>query len=781
MRLLYRLLMSGGYIGPAINLDLNFTSSLDSRVTFTRAGTRNYVSSGVLTALGTGQPAFESWNGTNYGMAIEPAFTNSFTYSNDFTQAVYTKTAGTLSAGDAGVGLAGAFTLFNSTVTGGAHRIYRPTTSQTAGTTQTFGFFLKAAAGATNYSVRFRISNEFNNNGPRVCFRIDGSDGFYPVLDTSVATNVTYGYRKLSGNIYQVWITATWVSTGNKEIEISAVQNSAPDTLSFTAATTDSFQIFGLSFTNSNGPVGYVATAASTASQAAESAVFNNTSWLTSTSQGTFLIEHDCWSGTLIGSGSNTVLSASVPGKTAIAWSGVTSDTVNNGGSSSVGVQPTFSGSDVRLLSTSGASNTGHIKSIRFYPSRLTVAELQALTSPIVASTSTPGALRSVSVDNRLPSAGNVTSGSALTFKSRFRVKLGAFPCSELRLDFPNIRWAAQTAVGNSLSITSAALERVTGVSEFAPIRVGGSRSFTVADGANTTVVSDAILPSAFTGLTEFSANMEFWVRVEGSVSSAGQIIVGSRAAETSSFLKIYNPATVTYSAIDSTGPIIYVSGTDVGSLSYGYCPILIGKFVSGDPKTIFVIGDSIIEGTGSIGATGNFVRIACRNLGLPLLEMSLGGIGQNQAEVNTANWVPYLKYSRVLIDELGTNSPNATLAFFSYWTYAKATYAMDKIVKLGLFPRSTSSDSFSTEINQSVARIYPGPFPDIAGIEWLKYGVINTNIDPQSVRGVDKAKWLTNGTAFYSTSDGTHQSNVGNDLLASEIQPIINSINVTV
>jgi len=61
LSLVNRIMFRAGVIGPAFTLDLNLTASLDSRITFTRAGSRNYRTNGVLTSLSANQPAFESW------------------------------------------------------------------------------------------------------------------------------------------------------------------------------------------------------------------------------------------------------------------------------------------------------------------------------------------------------------------------------------------------------------------------------------------------------------------------------------------------------------------------------------------------------------------------------------------------------------------------------------------------------------------------------------------------------------------------------------------------
>lgn len=770
---------SGASLPYTLNLDL--TTSLPSSITFARAGTRNYINNGVLTALATGTPAFESWDGVNRGLAIEPAFTNLITYSNDFTNAAWTYTAASTAVpGDAGSGVMTQLSKFAATATANYHQIKRVPASVSAGVTQTFQAFVKAAAGATNYSCYLRMSNQYDNNGLRCAFRLDGTNGMLPIPDTSKLTNGQFWFRSLGGGVYLVGLTGTWVSTSNKEYVIGVSPNISPEGRNYTAVVTDAVQVYGVSIANAAAPVGYVETVAATASQAAESAIFNDTAWLTSTAQGTFVVEHDCWAGPIIGSGANTVLTATVPGKTAIAWSGATSDTVNNGGAASSSTQPTFSGSDVRLLSTSGASATGHIKSIRFYPTRLSVAELQTLTAPSPVSTATPGVLRGVSTKNRLPSVAYTTSGAVLSHQVRFQVPMGAFAASSLKLDFPGLFFPA-TSVGNDVLVEACYLERVTGVAESVQVLVGGSGTFTIANGAATTVVSDAILPAAFTGLTQFDASMEFWIRLRCSVTTAGHKFVGARSKHDpdGAFCIRYNPGVTTPSAVSGTGVMSYSGGIPLLD-DYGYCPILVGVPVSGDPKTVFTVGDSIVEG---ITATthqgpGTYIKKACMALGVPNIEHSKGGQSQREAALATG-WTPYQKYARVLVDEMGTNNTNALLDFFSYWSIAKNTYGYDKIVRSGLTPVSTSSDSFVTEANQTVTRAYPNNI-DTQMVELARIGTVNTNHVPFAARGVNTAKWIVNGGAFYATADGTHPSVAADDLMATEFQPVLAAVSVT-
>lgn len=774
-QLLFKLLHRAGAMGAAA-LDINLTSTLDSRITFTRAGTRTYLDNGVLTSLATGLPAFESWDGVNRGMAIEPGFTNLLTYSSDYSQAAWVKTAVTLSAGDAGAGLITSLTKSAATATSGYHYLQTIVSGVSAGVRQTFSAFVKTVSGAP-YSVALYIAPRYENLGSAAYFRIDGNDGFSNGTGVGVS-DLTSGMKNLGGGIYQVWVSGVWAGTGEKQFRIAATSNANPSEFNFSGAVSDAVQVFGAQVSNSNGPGGYVATNGVTASQAAESAIFNDTAWFNST-EGTFVIDHDCWTGTLLGSGTNSVVSATAAGRTAIAWSGATSDTVSNGGATSTGSNPTFFGSDIRLLATSAATNCGHIKRIRFYATRKSVAELQALTAPDTVSTSAPGSYRTVSPWNRLPAKTVATTGSNTTFSCRFQMDIGSHDVSEIKLDFPN--WGIDGGpIGNAINIESCSLERETTVAEYAPVYVGGSRSFTIADGASTTVISDAILPSAFTGLTVFPVGLKMWVRLRGNVTTTGHKFPGCRFSVEVNARAVAHDSGTNYSAVDSTGPMVFVSGTAQASLTQGYCPIMIGKFVSGDPKTCFTIGDSIVEGVGGVVDT-SFLRQAVRSLGTPTVEMSRGGASQTSQMVYFSTWSPYFAYARVLIDEMGTNAGSARLDFFGYWHPAKHTYNYDKIIKVGLFPYRLSYNNWQDEANQYGGKTaYLGGFVEQDFPTFLKYGWVDAHFDSQGIRGVDKSKYLTNGTSNYMTIDGTHPSATAHTVMQSEFEPILSALTVT-
>ena len=164
--------------------------------------------------------------------------------------------------------------------------------------------------------------------------------------------------------------------------------------------------------------------------------------------------------------------------------------------------------------------------------------------------------------------------------------------------------------------------------------------------------------------------------------------------------------------------------------------------------------------------------------LGVPNIEHSLGGTSQRELALATG-WTPYMKYARVLIDEMGTNNVNALLDFFTYWNIAKTTYGYDKFMRSGLTPRTGTTDSYATELNQSVVRAYPSTVETMM-VALERFGGLDKNYVPFAERGADPSKWIVNGTANYATNDGLHQSVAADDLMKTEFQAVLAAITVT-
>lgn len=101
-----------------------------------------------------------------------------------------------------------------------------------------------------------------------------------------------------------------------------------------------------------------------------------------SSTVGTFVVEHDAISGgTLLSSGSNTILASIGGGKTAVAYDGSGSKTCTNGGSVSSAGALTFSTSLRVGANSSNIGINGHIKSVLWYSRKFSDAELQSATT----------------------------------------------------------------------------------------------------------------------------------------------------------------------------------------------------------------------------------------------------------------------------------------------------------------------------------------------------------------------------------------------------------------
>jgi hypothetical protein len=149
---------------PTLWLDFQNSTSLDSRITFTRASTATYFnSSGVLTTAASGAARFDYNPSTlqPLGLLIEEQRTNSFPNSNDFSNATYWTVYGTaVATGSAAVGpdgLTSASNLAGATDTTLSGNNLEESVSISASTAYTFSVFVKSNGG-TEVVLRLRDS-----------------------------------------------------------------------------------------------------------------------------------------------------------------------------------------------------------------------------------------------------------------------------------------------------------------------------------------------------------------------------------------------------------------------------------------------------------------------------------------------------------------------------------------------------------------------------------------------------------------------------------------------
>lgn len=245
-----------------------------------------------------------------------------------------------------------------------------------------------------------------------------------------------------------------------------------------------------------------------------------------------------------------------------------------------------------------------------------------------------------------------------------------------------------------------------------------------------------------------------------------------------------YDPAKVIITnGVDSTGPIAYtmtnggVDGVDIKNNAFPMMPAILGKFVSGDPPTWVLAGDSAEYGTGE--TPGQTSSEGARGLswafypGSAVPSSPAGAIANwnlgcnGGAAIDWGTGTPslltnYLKYFKYGLDEYGGNQFNipASQAIWAQMYAAGIKY----IIRTSLIPRTTSTDSWQTELNQTIVTGW-GPSSGADTFEQGLKALVSPTlayIDHTSIRGTTHWVFVVNGVAFYATNDGQHPSSQG-------------------
>lgn len=191
----------------------------------------------------------------------------------------------------------------------------------------------------------------------------------------------------------------------------------------------------------------------------------------------------------------------------------------------------------------------------------------------------------------------------------------------------------------------------------------------------DTDIQSDPILPSAF-GLSKFTKGDLYWYRDDRSValttdrfptSNPGYTSYGSGAVG----LKLADGAVVAPS--NGYGTMTFTSGW--ANYANPYMPIILGRALSGDTRSVIAAGDSIVSGQGDVtadGLVGSFTRAL---FDTDRVSNPVAGINFGIAGVTAGVWNngtgdklrAYLKYCTHCYEAFGTNdwisSPGSTTA----------------------------------------------------------------------------------------------------------------------
>jgi hypothetical protein len=382
--------------------------------TVVRAGTKWVLnSSGVLSEVANNVPAFEfNTDGTYRGLLVEPAGTNTLLRSAEFdTGAIWTPTESTVTANatTSPNGTATADKLLTNT-NSAEHSLLQSSLSFTSGTAYTVSVWMKAGEigfGFINFSSA--------SHGSVLRNIVNLSTGA-----VSLGAGVTGDATEFPNGWYRFRVTATaTATTGASNIRIG-LTDSISSTTSTGANATDGIFIWGAQLETGSVATSYIPTVASTANRVADSVTLTGASSLIGQTEGTLYAEvttrlvgsnrrfldlatdvnntrvtlqkgggNDTFQLAVIDGGVSQALisgSAGASGTFKIAGAYKADDFVLyiNGvqiGTDASGTVPPLATVGLGCSITGGAQCNDHIRSAALFPTRLSNAQLQALTS----------------------------------------------------------------------------------------------------------------------------------------------------------------------------------------------------------------------------------------------------------------------------------------------------------------------------------------------------------------------------------------------------------------
>lgn len=392
-------------VAPVLNLDFANTKRLDPRITFTRASTGTYVDEfGIVRTAAANQARFDHDSaGNSLGLLIEESRTNSFTYSEEFDNAAWSKSNATVTA-NVVAALDGTTTaeLLSSSAAGTA-TINRAFTRNNPA----FSVFIKAGSSST---ANIKIQSDVV--GRNVSYNAN--------LSTGVLTAGTGNTGNLTGWTEYKSITAlgngwyrVFIGFLSSTITVNSTYSISPSLNGTAAAAGESIYIWGAQLEAGSFPTSYIPTTSSTATRSADVASMTGTNFSNwyNHNEGTLLqsfvprgsnvtyagrlyLSSTDYTGSYIdpitrivhmyrtSAAENVLLKTGTYVNTAVnlgmaydtaSFSGCYNGTTVQTASSVTGTQSTLT----QLLVGSG---TQHISRLAYYDRRLTDAQLQALT-----------------------------------------------------------------------------------------------------------------------------------------------------------------------------------------------------------------------------------------------------------------------------------------------------------------------------------------------------------------------------------------------------------------
>ena len=258
---------------PTLNLDFANSQSLDPRITFTRGSIGTRVNrNGLIETIPANQPRFDydPVTGECKGFLIEEQRTNLLTYSEDFSQGVWTKHNSSVNSNiiTSPDNTSNATKLIENT-SNAQHMVYRNLTSS-VNTTYTFSFFAKSAE--RQYVLASYSGGGLSGDCVVGVSLIDGS-----VTTTSNSPENT-SVTKLPNGWYRITLTKTTPSASAFQPRI-LISRTGSSSQAHQGDGTSGIYIWGAQLEAGAFPTSYIPTTASTVTRSADLASMTGTNF----------------------------------------------------------------------------------------------------------------------------------------------------------------------------------------------------------------------------------------------------------------------------------------------------------------------------------------------------------------------------------------------------------------------------------------------------------------------------------------------------------------------
>lgn len=400
---------------PTLNLE--FTANpVPASVTFTRATTRTRINSaGALETVAINTPAidYDPVTLACRGLSIWEARTNLLTYSQDFSNAAWTKNA-PLAVGAANSTIAPDGILSGDTLsTTNAGSFYQDKTAAGTSTLTSSIYFHTSSTCTRTVLCLFWLGSSTQS----VRVTLDPSTGAYVSSSESGATNLAYSINSVGGGWYRVTITGTGTDGANTFARYQVYDS---------VVTPNTLVAWGAQLEAGSSASPYIPTTTAQVTRAADVAVISgaNFSNFYNQSKGTFVVEFDSASPTSAGYNRvfevsdasfnvncmillqnngvgnvytavnvssvaqsilyTTALTANVAAKVAFSYGANDFAQSSNGAvvvTYTIGSVPTVDRLRIGTDNVGTSQLNGHIKRLTYYPTRLTNAQLVALST----------------------------------------------------------------------------------------------------------------------------------------------------------------------------------------------------------------------------------------------------------------------------------------------------------------------------------------------------------------------------------------------------------------